>query len=53
MVLTNNTKTKTNKNKVHDKNKQYKYLIYNSQYSFAKFKDSTDSTKSIAIWFYS
>ena len=40
--LTNNTKTKTNKNKLHDKNKQDKYLIYNSQYSFAKFKDSND-----------
>ena len=42
VVLTNNTKTKTNKNKLHEKNIQDKYLIYNSQYSFAKFKDSND-----------
>ena len=39
MVLTNNTKSKTNKNKVDNQNKQNKTLIYNSQYSFVKFKD--------------
>ena len=39
ITLINNTKTKANKNKVYSKNKQDKYLIYNSQYSFAKFKD--------------
>ena len=39
MVLTNNTQSKTNKNKVDNQNKQNKNLIYNSQYSFVKFKD--------------
>ena len=39
MVLTNNTKSKTNKSKVYNKNKQNKYLVYNSQHSFAEFKD--------------
>ena len=39
MVLTNNTKSKTNKSKVYNKNKQNKYLVYNSQNSFAEFKD--------------
>ena len=39
MVLTNNTKSKTNKNRVDSKKKQDKYLVYNSQYSFAKFKN--------------
>ena len=39
MVLTNNTKSKTNKNKVDNQNKQNKNLIYNSQHSFVKFKD--------------
>ena len=38
-VLTNNTKSKTNKNKVDNQNKQNKNLIYNSQHSFVKFKD--------------
>ena len=39
MVLTNNTKSKTNKNRVDSKKKQDKYLVYNSQHSFAKFKN--------------
>ena len=39
MVLTNKTKSKTNKNKAYNENKQDKYLIYNSQHSFVKFKD--------------
>ena len=39
MVLTNNTKSKTNKNKVDNQNKQNKNLIYNLQHSFGKFKD--------------
>ena len=39
MVLTNNTKTKTLKNKVNIQNKQNRNLIYNSQYNFVKFKD--------------
>ena len=38
MVLTNNTKSKANKNKAYNKNKQDKYLVYNSQHSFVKFK---------------
>ena len=38
MGLTNNTKSKTNKNKSY-KNKQTKYLVYHPQHSFAKFKD--------------
>ena len=38
ITLINNTKTKANKNKVYSKNKQDKYLIYNLQYSFPKFK---------------
>ena len=38
-VLTNNTKSKTNKNKVGNQNKQSKNLLYNSQHSFVKFKD--------------
>ena len=32
-VLTNNTKSKTNKNKVDNQNEQNKNLIYNSQYN--------------------
>ena len=40
ITLINNTKSKTNGNKMHSKNKQDKYLVYNSQHSFAKFKDS-------------
>ena len=40
MVLTNNAKTKTNKNRVdRKKQKQDKYLVYNWQHSFAQFKD--------------
>ena len=39
MVLTNNTKSKANKNKVDNLNKKNKNLIYNSQHSFEKFKD--------------
>ena len=39
MVLTNNTKSKTNKNKVDNQNKQKKNLIYNSQHSYVKLKD--------------
>ena len=38
-VLTNNTKSKTNKNKVDNQNKQDKNLIYNSQHMFVKLKD--------------
>ena len=38
MGLTNNSKSKTNKNKS-CKNKQTKYLVYYPQHSFAKFKD--------------
>ena len=38
ITLINNTETKANKNKVYSKNKQDKYLIYNLQYSFPKFK---------------
>ena len=37
MTLINNTKSKTNKNKMHNKNKQRKYLVYNT-HSFTKFK---------------
>ena len=39
MVLTNNTKSKTNKNKVGSKIKQGKKLVYNSQHSFTNFKN--------------
>ena len=39
MTLINNTKNKTNKNKAYNKNKQNKYLVFNPQYSFTKFKD--------------
>ena len=39
MVLTNNTKSKTNKNKVGSKIKQGKKLVYNSQRSFTNFKN--------------
>ena len=39
MTLINNTKSKTNKNKLYNKNKQDEYLVYKSQHSFAKFKD--------------
>ena len=39
MVLNNNTKSKTNKNKVDNKNKQGKNVVYNLQHSFTKFKN--------------
>ena len=39
MTFINNTKNKTNKNKAYNKNKQNKYLVYNPQHSFARFKD--------------
>ena len=38
-VLANNVKKKTNTNKVNSKKKQDKYLVYNSQHSFTKFKN--------------
>ena len=38
-VLTNNTKSKTNTNKMDNQNKQNKNLIYNSQRSIVRFKD--------------
>ena len=38
-VLANNAKKKTSTNKVNDKKKQDKHLVYNSQNSFTKFKD--------------
>ena len=47
-VLANNTKNKTNANKVHSKKKQGKYLAYNSQNSFTKFKD-TDEFKELSL----
>ena len=40
MNLINNTKSKTNKNKAYNKNKQSKYLVYNPQCSFKKFKNT-------------
>ena len=39
MVLANNTKSKTNKNKAYNKNKQNKYLVYKPHHSFVKFKN--------------
>ena len=39
MALINNTKNKINKDKAYNENKQNKYLIYNPQHIFAKFKD--------------
>ena len=39
MALPNDTKNKTNTNRVDSKKKQDKYLVYNSQHSFVKFKD--------------
>ena len=45
MVLTNNTKSKTNKNKAYKKNNQDKYLVYNSQHSFVKPKDTNEFNK--------
>ena len=34
MTLINSAKSKTDKNKVYNKNKQNKFLVYNSQHSF-------------------
>ena len=42
MTLINNTKSKTNKDKAYNTNKQNKYLVYNSQHSFAKFKNTNE-----------
>ena len=39
MALPNNTKNKINTNRVDSRKKQDKYLVYNSQHSFVKFKD--------------
>ena len=47
-VLANNVKKKTNTNKVNIKKKQDKHLIYNSQQSFAKFKD-IDEFKELSL----
>ena len=45
MVLTNNNKSKTNKNKAGNKKKQDKNVFYNSRYSFAKFKSIYELNK--------
>ena len=42
MVLTNNTNSKTNKNKTVNTNKQDKKLFYNICFSFENFKDIND-----------
>ena len=47
-VLTDNIKKKTNTNKVNIKKKQDKNLIYNSEHSFAKFKD-IDEFKGLSL----
>ena len=51
-VLTNDTKNKTNKNKADTKKKTKKnsdkYLLYNSQHSFSKFK-TIDEFKELSI----
>ena len=47
-VLVDNVKKKTNTNKVNIKKKQDKNLIYNSQYSFTKFKD-IDEFKELSV----
>ena len=44
-VLADNVKKKTNTNKANIKKKQDKNLIYNSQYSFTKFKDIDEFKK--------
>ena len=41
-VLSNKTKSKTDKNKVVNTNKHDKNLFYNPQHSFVKFKDVSD-----------
>ena len=48
MTLIKNTKSKTNKNKVYNKNKWYQFLVYNSHHSFTKFKD-TDEFKELSL----
>ena len=48
MVSTKNTKSKTNKNKVHNENKQDLFLVYKSQYSFTKLKD-IDEFKELSL----
>ena len=40
MTLINNTKSKTNENKVYNKNKQDKYLLYNSHIVLQSLKIS-------------
>ena len=47
-VLANNAKKKTSTNKVNDKKKQDKHLVYNSQNSFTKFKD-IDEIKELSL----
>ena len=47
-VLSDYVKKKTNINKVNIKKKQDKNLIYNSQYSFTKFKD-IDEFKELSL----
>ena len=47
-VLANNAKKKTSTNKVNDKKKQDKHLVYNSQNSFTKFKD-IDEFKELSL----
>ena len=47
-VFSDNVKKKTNINKVNIKKKQDKNLIYNSQYSFTKFKD-IDEFKELSL----
>ena len=42
MALPNNIKNKSNTNRVDSKEKQDKYLVYNSQHSFVKFKDTNE-----------
>ena len=39
MTLINSSKSKRNKNKVYNKNKQDQSLVYNSLHGFANFKD--------------
>ena len=47
-VLANNAKKKMSANKVNDKKKQDKHLVYNSQNSFTKFKD-IDEFKELSL----
>ena len=48
MVLANNTKNKTSTKSVDSKKKKDKYLVYNQQRSFAKFKD-IDEFKELSL----